>query len=94
MKSVGRGKGSEVFSSKSSRKPKTCFALHTHMRYALSQNGEMLSKPRVAPVASQAQLPHLDHGEKYFVRHGGKREGLHAYTRHPHFIQEVNTVKG
>lgn len=43
-----------MFSSKSSRKPNTCFALHTHMHYALSQNGEMLSKPRVALVPGSA----------------------------------------
>lgn len=93
MKSVGKGRGSEVFSNKSSRKPKACFALHTHMRYAPSQNGQAPSQPQVALIAPQAQLPCLERGE-CFVRHRGKRAGLYAYAHRLHSIQEVNTPEG
>lgn len=84
MGSVGKGKGSGVFSNKSSRKPNTCFALHMHVHDAPSQNGETLSQPQVALAAQR--LSYLVWNMQYFVRYRGKREGPHAYTHHPHFI--------
>lgn len=94
MKSTRKGSSSEVFSSKSSRNPKTCFALHIHVHCGPSQNGDTLSQTHVAHVVPQAWLPHPEHGEKYFVRQREKGEGPHAYTHHLHFIQEADAVKG
>lgn len=78
---MGKGKGSGVFSSKSSRKPKTCFALHMHVRGAPSQSGETLSQHQVALVAPEAQLPCLEHA--VFCKIEGEERGG---TRHPRFI--------
>lgn len=72
---MGKGRSLEMFSSKCSRKPKSCFALarafiprHTTLWHC---------HPQGAPGASWAQPPHLECGERSFVRNAfscGKRD--------------------